>query len=99
MLAGLSGLMLGHLGSVAGRYSGWKSDRKEREAIKKAKAIILQTSAERNNSIAHAMRVQQGYGAKADMIRKGKGKNGKSMTPELLARHGVTPSEVQRKAS
>ena len=92
MIAGLSSLMMTQLGSVAGRM-GWESNRKHIEAVKKLKATVLQTSAERRNSIAHAMRVQQGYGAKADMIRKGKGKNGRSMSPALLARHGIAPSQ------
>lgn len=33
--------------------------------------------------------VVSGLEAKADLIRKGKGKNGRSMSPELLARHGI----------
>lgn len=42
--------------------------------------------------VKHNLRIQScrtGYAAKAKLIRQGRGKNGRSMSPALLARHGI----------
>lgn len=43
----------------------------------------------RNRWLFKRCSVTDGLLAKAEPIRKGKGKNGRSMSPELLARHGI----------